>query len=318
MLALPVATAILTACQFGAGSWHSERHLSVHTDADGPRWHLLWATPRCRVDVTTVGTVTFTPDATDVADLQPGGSVDVTEQSGGHTRRVQLRPMTNATDAMIDRIYTIDGAAHLWDAEAEGWFAGLLLQVDHASGALVDVRFPQLMAAGGPSAVLDDVAAASDGAKHIYLMKLFAATPTLDADGARQVAIIAGTMTSDDERAQLLIAAAPHMDWTSASDRDAYFHAVAAMTSDYPRSRVLLATISAGPASGAGSDELALATIASAQALAGDHEKARVLIAIAGRGAPDDAVRAAYIAAARTIASDTERARVLTALARQG
>jgi hypothetical protein len=271
VLAFPLYRYHPSACRFDVRAQHT--HLGF--DKTEHRWHLAWSTPECHVDWMAVGEVTFARDASDIAGLSKGGSLVVTESVDGHTRALEMRP----GNCMLTRRYVVDGKAYPLDAEAESWFADLLVQVDRASGALADVRFPRLMAAGGPTAVLTEVAMASDVSRTRYLAKLFATPTALDPAQWRRVAEVAAAMRSDYERANLLVTAAPQMDFTSGESRTAYFHAVSLLTSDY--------------------------------------DKTRVLVSVADRGVPDDSVRMAYIAAARTIASDAQRARALTALVRQ-
>jgi hypothetical protein len=287
-------------------------HYHLHDDSDNHHWHLQWVTSDCKVDWTADGEVSYTDDGRDIARLAPGGMLTVIEQYGDHTRRVDFSEKAG----MLDRKYTVDGMSKPWDHYAADWFGELLVQVDHMTGALASVRFPKLMAQGGPSAVIADLSDAADGAKRTYLKKL-AATTKLDADQSCQIASLAKHMNSDYERTELLLDAADEIDFASQDCRDTYFGAVNAMSGDYDRSRALIAAIEHGPTSGPARDPFAIATITAARKIASDHEKTHVLVTVAGRCSGADTVRTAYLATARTIASDAERARALTALIRQ-
>jgi len=287
-------------------------HYQLHDDSDNHHWHLSWATSDCKVDWTANGEVWYTDDGRDIARLSPGGMLTVIEQYGDHTRRVDFAQKAG----MLDRTYTVDGMSKPWDHYAADWFGELLVQVDHTTGALASIRFPRLMAQGGPSAVIADLSNASDGAKRTYLKKL-AASAKLDADQSCQIASLAQHMNSDYERTEVLLDAADEIDFASQNCRDSYFGAVNAIASDYDRSRALIAAVEHGPTSGPEVDPFAIATITAARKIASDHEKTRVLVTIAGRCSSADTVRTAYLTTARTIASDAERARALTALIRQ-
>ncbi len=284
----------------------------LHDDSDDHHWHLSWVTPECKVDWTADGEIWYTEDGRDVASLSPGGMLTVTEQYGEHTRRVDLAEKSG----MLDRKYTVDGVAKPWDQSAGEWFGELLVQVDHATGALASIRFPKLMASGGPSAVIADLADASDMAKRTYLRKL-AASSKLDADQSCQIASLAQRMNSDYERTEVLLDAANEINFASQACRDAYFGAVHAIGSDYDRSRAVIAAVEHGPTAGPGLDGFAIAAITAARQIGSDHEKTHVLVTVAGRCSSADTVRTAYLDAARTIGSDAERARALTALIRQ-
>lgn len=284
----------------------------LHDDSDNHHWHLSWVTSDCKVDWTAEGEVWYTEDGMDIAKLSPGGMLTVIEQYGAHTRRVDFAEKSG----MLDRKYTVDGVSKPWDHNAADWFGELLVQVDHTTGALASIRFPELMASGGPSAVIADLTDASDFAKRTYLKKL-AASAKLDADQSCQIAKLAGRMSSDYDRTEVLLDAANEIDFSSQTCRDTYFGAVNAIGSDYDRSRAVVAAVEHGPTAGPGLDGFAIAAITAARRIGSDHEKAHVLVTVAGRCSGADTVRTAYLATARTIGSDAERARALTALVRQ-
>jgi hypothetical protein len=301
---------LLAIALLGVCSAAHRNHL--HDDSDNHHWHLSWVTPECRVDWTADGEVWYTDDGMDIAKLSPGGMLTVIEQYGDHTRRVDLAEKSG----MLDRKYSVDGMAKPWDHYAADWFGELLVQVDHTTGALASIRFPRLMASGGPSAVIADITDAADGAKRTYLKKL-AASAKLDPDQSCQIASLAERMNSDYERTEVLLDAVGEIDFASPPCRDTYFGAVNAIASDYDRSRALIAAVEHGPTEGPGLDPFTIATITAARKIGSDHEKTRVLVTVAGRCSTADAVRTAYLATARTIGSDAERARALTALIRQ-
>jgi hypothetical protein len=310
MLSVLPLVAMLGACAYSTD--HAMGHSHIHDDINDHHWHLVWATAECKVDWTADGQVWYTDDARDIAKLSSGGMLTVVETYGSHTRRVDLEEK----DGRLDRTYAVDGMTKSWDTNAADWFAEILLQVDHTTGALADVRFPRLMSSGGPSAVIADLADASAGAMRAYMKRLTGAT-TLDAGQACQVAALAQHMNSDYDRATVLIDAAGGIDFTAPSCRATYFQAVGSIGSDYERMRVLIAALDHGPTSGPSVDGFAIATIAAARPMGSDYEKAHVLVTVAPRCSTADTVRTAYLSTAQTIGSDMERARVLTALVRQ-
>lgn len=301
--------ALIGACLYSPA--HTARHSELHDDQDNHHWHLAWVTPECRVDWTADGEVWYSENGKDIARLSPGAMLTVTQQDGEHSRRVEFFQK----GAMLDRTYRVDGMEQQWDGSAAGWFADLLVQVDHTTGMLASVRFPVMMASGGPSAVINDLMDASDAAKRAYMKKLI--STKLDAGQSCQIATLAEHMSSEYDRTELLIDVVDQIDFTSPSCRGSYFSAVDGIASDYDRSRALIAAIDHGPRSGPGLDGFTIAAITSARSIASDHEKAHVLVTVANRCSTADTVRTAYLTTARTIASDTERARALTALVRQ-
>jgi hypothetical protein len=284
----------------------------LHDDSDNGHWHLVWATSECKVKWTADGDVSYTKDGRDIDRLSPGGMLTVVEEYGPHTRRVELTQKSGT----LDRTYLVDGTVKPWDQYAADWFAELLVQVDHTTGALADVRFPRLMESGGATAVLNDMAQASDRTKRTYMQKL-AASSKLTADQSCQLAGVAEHMNSDYDKAALLVDAVGQVNFASQACREAFFDAVNSIASDYEKSRVLIAAVEHGPMSGPGFDGFTIAAIHAARSITSDHDKAHVLVSVASRCSAADTVRTAYLATARTIASDAERARALTALVRQ-
>src|SRR5579862_7511188 len=128
-------------------------HGSRHSDADNSMWSVRWETSNCNVEWSANGDVTYTDDGTDVAKLPPGVKLTVLEAWGDHSRRVVF----TENSGMVDRQYKVNGMMHDWDAGASKWFAAMLVELDHETGKLAPIRFKQLMAAGGPAAVLEDM-----------------------------------------------------------------------------------------------------------------------------------------------------------------
>jgi hypothetical protein len=300
----------------GVCSLHDPNHKAIsgasHShDSDNHVWSAGWQVGDCTVHMTANGDVWFTDDGKDVAKLAPGVKLTVVEESADHSRRVAFTEMSGT----LEREYRLDGAAHPWDADAAHWFADLLVELDHQTGRLASIRFRQLMAAGGPRAVLDDMRDASGYAQGIYIRMLEASGKLGSVESCR-LADLARDMNSDHERADVLSDLAAQVDFASAPCRDSYFGSVQKISSDYERARAMIAAVEHAPASGPTLDAFAVAGLSVTRDIASDHEKEHVLVTFAPRCTGDSA-RTAYLSVARTIASDAERARALTALVRE-
>src|SRR5713101_4871995 len=84
--------------------------------------------------------------------------------------------------------------------------------------------------------------------------------------------------------------------------QNAYLDAVASISSDYEKGRVLSALLKKEPGK-----ETLLFTLKSASTISSDYEKAQLLLKVAHSSSNDEAVRSALIQAARTIGSEYER-----------
>jgi hypothetical protein len=304
-----LAFAYLGVCAYTSSQ--PTHHRQLHDDQDNHHWHLSWVTDACKVDWTADGQISYTEDGMDVAKLSPGGMLTVVQEYGDHSRRVEL----SEKSGMLDRKYTVDGMSKPWDHSAADWFGELLEEVDHTTGALASVRFPRLMSAGGPSAVLSDIQGASGSAQATYIRMLMQ-SGKLGSGDACHIADFTRAIPADHEKADILVEVAGQIDFAAAACRDSYFASVSTINGDYERARAEIAAMEHAPASGPALDAFAVAALTVARQIASDHEKEHVLVTFAPRCSGDSA-RTAYLATARTIASDAERARALTALVRQ-
>lgn len=294
----------------GVCSFHNHGSSQSH-DVDNQVWSARWETSDCNVSWTSSGDVTFSDDGMDVAKLAPGVTLNVVEMNGSHSRRVVFTEKAG----MLEREYNLDGMAHEWDAAAKQWFAAMLVELDHQTGKLAPIRFKQLMASGGPEAVLMDMENANGTARATYARMLMQSGKLTGTD-ACHIAAFTGGMSGDHDRADILTEIASQIDFSQATCRDAYFGSVLKMSGDYERARSVIAAVEHAPASGPPFDAFATAALNVTREIASDHEKEHVLVTFAPRCTGDNA-RTAYLATARTIASDAERARALTALVRQ-
>ena len=115
-------------------------------------------------------------------------------------------------------------------------------------------------------------------------------------------------ISSDGEKAGLLVAAAPH--YQSPATRESFFDSVDSISSDGEHRRVLASVLERyGP----DRETLALA-LRSAKRISSDGEKATVLVQAADFRLMDDTARTNYFRATDSISSDGEHRRVLSAV----
>lgn len=308
------------------------------------RWTASWSGDGCSVDFRSTGDVKFNADFTDVISITNGGTLDVSADENGTTRRLFIR----SDNGRLVRTYSVNGREQAWNDDAARWFADLLIDLDRTTAAGVEYRFPTLFAHGGAGAVLGEVEKmGGDYARSVYLRRLIDTQRLSDGEYQRAVTLAAHDMTSDYELSRVLRDVAERTSLDNDTMRRAYLDAVHKMSSDYERSRVLQTVFSKSTvshevaadavraAASFGSDyersRVLLAAIESkaldksdlvpvietAAKSQSDYEKSRVLQAVAARWTLDADARKAYLRAADTIKSDYENRRVLSALVRQ-
>ncbi len=258
------------------------------------------------LSVTVRGDVRFNDDYTDIVSVADGGFFQIKEKRDGMVRQIEINGQGNGE---LQRRYTVQGEARGYDGEARNQLTRMLAAALR-DGFDIEARARRILRERGGAAVLREAAQArSDHAKKVWLTTL-AGADDLDSDLQRHlINLVAGQMTSDYERAEVLIRTA-RFGYGEKGVRSAFAEVMGEMSSDYERGRVLKALLRQQK----GKPEVLLLAVKSAATFSSDYEKAQVLIEAAKTGGVDAAVRAALVDAAQTVASDYERGRVLVVL----
>ncbi|HEX8161815.1 MAG TPA: hypothetical protein VF538_08090 [Pyrinomonadaceae bacterium] len=263
-----------------------------------------------KIEVKVEGKVEFNEDYSDVSDIPSDGALRIVDtRDPSLARRLTV---TRGASGELRRDYSFKGAGHEFDAAAREWLRQTLLSAARQGGLDARNRVRRILARGGARAVTEELTHIdSDYARRIYFDEFLKVENLRDEDLRAALANAARSITSDYERAQLLLHTA---DVFLAKDAlvNVYFEALNRIGSDYERHRVLTGVIKRADL---GRDAL-LAAAQSASAIGSDYEKASFLIEAASRYRSDESLRQAFAAAMRTIGSDYERGRVQTRLAK--
>ncbi|MFL6207306.1 MAG: hypothetical protein ACJ74W_00560 [Pyrinomonadaceae bacterium] len=263
-----------------------------------------------RREVRVEGRAEFNEEYTDVERLGEDSAVRVEERRGGEVRRYEVR---RGMDAALRRTYTVNGAAHAIDADAQHWLAQMLLVAVRQGGLDAPTRVARLLRQRGPDGVLAEVSQIEgDYGRRIYFDELFKTANLSPAVLQKALRQAAREITSDYERAQMLNHVADTFVHTDTLV-PVYFEALDRISSDYERRRVMTSIVARPLLIPAARRRL----LQSAAALSSDYEKATLLITAAPVYLNDDKLRAAYDETVNTIGSDHERGRVRNALARR-
>jgi beta-lactamase regulating signal transducer with metallopeptidase domain len=287
------------------------------------------------------GQIRFADDESDVVDMAPRSSLLIEETIDGVSHTLRLVP----GNAGIERDYRRDGRAQPFDATARAWLAAAIPSLLRATGLAAEARVERKLARGGASAVLDEIdLIPSDHVRGRYLGLLFDATP-LDAEHQRraqqQIAAIgssfelrntlvraihsahvdateraallalADSITSDFERAELLIDSRARLSGDHATMHRAWQQVAAGINSDFERRRALESVFD-------GRSEPALLHMALdlAAGIGSDFEKRSLLETAASHAAEQRALLGAWLASADTLRSDFERRSALASITR--
>jgi len=271
----------------------------THTSSDGKNEVSL-----------TIRNAQFNDDYTDVESIMPGGSFRISEEREGVARRLEI---TREADGQLKRVYALGGEARPYDAAARAWLAKLLSETVAGSGYDAPGRVVKVLAKRGVDGVLTEIARLkTDYARRVYASALIERGKLNGAQLAKLLGQMARDITSDYEKATLLIKAV-HLDVNDAGGRSAFFEATNTIKSDYERRRVLSALFKRSDLS----RETLLLAVKIVDGMDSDYEKANVLIGAARVKAADEEVDSAIRKAALALKSDHERGRVLTVVARK-
>jgi hypothetical protein len=292
----------LAACGAEAHS-SSNSNMSI-IDDDGKRsWIVKWSRGDCSINLNSEGTVKFNPDFTSIVSISNGGFVDLTTRISGETQRVRFEPNSSAVRTQHWR----NGSEMPMDSASQAWLRDVFIALDRQTAFAIDYRFPQLLNAGGPQRVLQEVKAMSgDYARSMYLQRLVQQVDlrAADVNGAIDATL---DMQSDYEIARVLMAVAQKYSLQEASTRAAYLRALDRLKSDYEHARVLMTFFSRTQIP----PELARTVLESAAKIKSDYELARVLIEMTDKKLVTKGTETDYVATIGHLNSDYEHARTL-------
>jgi beta-lactamase regulating signal transducer with metallopeptidase domain len=287
-------------------------HDSDHSDSDGATstWTASGQIGDCLYELKAEGQITFNSAVSAIERMAAGGHFDATTNIRGDITRLIVR---SSAGGELSYEFTRRGQRADLVPTGTVWLEQFLLGLDRTTAFAVDQRFPLLLQSGGALGVLAEVQQMHAGhAKSVYLQRLVDRQP-LDVDALRRTAEVVGAMRGEYSAAQVVVAVADRYPLVDAPARADFLRATLALKPDHERLRALMSIVSKSTLA---ADETAalLRSLASGDASA-DHEKSRVMIAIAQTQPLDGDLRGAFAAAAETIHDARVRSRTLAALA---
>lgn len=252
------------------------------------------------------GKVVFNDDSSDIAHLGAGAKFRVSETRDGVEREIRYF----GKDGVIQREYRLDGKVVALDADGRAWLAKMLPDVMRESGINAEARGKQLLAKGGPDALLAEIAKIeSDHSAGRYLAVLFA-NAKLDATQLTRALTLAKGIDSDFELRQALQAALTSQTLPPAQQVQV-LRLSNEIGSDFEQAELLVSMAETGGLQG---DVLAAWREAVAR-IGSDFEQRRVIEALMDHGEPSPATVAVALDSSHGIGSDFETREVLTAAA---
>jgi hypothetical protein len=165
---------------------------------------MRWQDDYNRMDLEIRGSVEFTDNDSDVKNISSDGYFRLEHWSGGPSRIYLVRPGSNG----IERLYSVEGASKALDADGRAWLARVLPDAIRESAIDATGRVKRILRQQGPAGVFAEVnKIRSDHSRRIYLENLLE-YGTLNADNLRETMRLGRKISSDGEKARLLVEAA--------------------------------------------------------------------------------------------------------------
>ena len=293
--------------QFAA---QQERHTSItqinETEADRSDIKMRYNDGDHSLEIRAKGGLEFTDNDSDVKSLGQDGYLMIEEQRGSMSRRLEVSP---GADGQPQRSFFVRGQAHVFDQEGRAWLAQILPDVIRNTAIGARARVQRIYRQRGADGVLDEISLVkSDGAKRIYFREFLGIGNLGTATLRRAARQVTREISSDGEKAVLLIQTADLFLGNSAIAPD-FFEAVGSINSDGEHRRVLSSILKNNP----GRDDI-LSALKSARAISSDGEKASLLIQHSAIFLDHPASLPSLFDAINSISSDGEHARVLSSL----
>lgn len=268
-------------------------------------WTWINADDSKKIEVKVENKVEFNEDYSDVAAIPVDGALRIIDSRGARTFRLAI---TRDGSGQLRRDYSVDGTIRSFDAEGQAWLRTVLLEAVREGGLDARVRAQRILKQRGAHGLTEEITyLKGDYVRRIYFEELLQAPGVSTQDLRAAIRNAANTISSDYERAQMLLQVAPAF-LTNQSLVPDYFEATSRIKSGYEHARVLSGVLKRTDLS----KNVLIAIAQSAAAIDSDYEKASLLIKGADRYQGDLSSRMEWLHAVRTIGSDYEHHRALS------
>ncbi len=315
----------------------ASRHEEV--DDDGRR-EASWHNHRgCGGSLESTGRVSYNSGRTDVAGVAPGGRFVIELYDAGGRRRAEVVPAAGG----VRRVFTVDGRARPWDAEAGRWLAGALAEYFQAmkpapappappaaprpgrpvgAPASSGERAAELVASLGSGAAAPDLLrralrearSLESGGDRVTVLEAVAAHSGGNQTILREVIAATPGIPSSGDRARLLLGLAARPALATETRLD-LLSALDGIPSSGDRSRILHDFVERF---GIGSGAVRDAWFRAVEAVPSGGDRRDLLLAAVRRPEMDLSRTQRVVRAAEGIGSSSDRAAVLLALADRG
>ncbi len=258
----------------------------------------------CRSSVRIEGDIEFNEDFTSVERLSSRSFLRLEVLRGGEQRRIEVRPSSGGRPEFE---WSVDGRERPFDAAAQQWFAGALLDLFRTSSYKATERAIWILGRSGVDGVLDEVRRMWAGHVQARYLTVLLEEGELEQSQIRRVLAVAGQEIESDHSLGTVLGAAAETYAFDATTTGAFIEAAATLESDHQHARVLGIALGRGDLS---QENLEALLESATVGLESDHQMAGILIGLAERYPLDRGLRGPFLQAAATLDSDQQKGQV--------
>ncbi|MDF1545190.1 MAG: M56 family metallopeptidase, partial [bacterium] len=213
----------------------NHRGLSYRIDDDGET-SVLWQTGKRTLRLRMYGEVRFTRDDQGIESVSRDGYFEISEKIRSGKRELEIESGKNGK---LDYNYWKDGRKEEYDADAQAWFADILLDVIRLTGIGAEERVARILKSDGVDGVIDEMMMLrSDHVLRTYFTHLIEQGELSPDDHSRVLNLATEQMDSDYEKAELALAIAEFGIQENGLTAG-YIELIKTLDSDYETRRVL-------------------------------------------------------------------------------
>lgn len=297
-----------TSCWATPGDGKSSVSIHDGGGSTGRTWTVRYSRDGCSLELRAEGTFKITTDLTDLESLSSGGWFRIEEREGRSSRRLEIRNDGRG----LERSFWVNDDRATYDAAAQAWLAGTLLEVERRTAFSADTRVPELYRTAGLASVLSEIALMrGTHATSRYYGALLQMDVRLDTNTLNEVVRSASRdfRSSDYYMSEVLGKLAAYPSANEATWRT-FAEAAGRMKSDYYKAAVLKKVLSSGKPGA----ETSGVILRSVSGMKSDYYKSQSLMSLANSGRVAD--WRGYFSAASAMESDHYRKETLIAALR--
>jgi beta-lactamase regulating signal transducer with metallopeptidase domain len=277
------------------------------TQTRGSSGNFIWSDDGERLSVKWTGAFGLSDDERDIAWVQDGALVTITD-GVSNADRIELRGLPGN---QVERTIYRNGTRREFDAEARAFLANVITRLIR-SGMFAAERVARILKQGGADAVLAEIERLQTKSSYVHRVYYTALVKSgnLTTPQLTRVLERAGQQITSDHEKGLVLSQVLQLPTATDEHRVVAARAAGNINSDYEQRKVLTAVLSRPPVS----ETIAMAVLEAAESINSSHERSTLLIELGRAGGLTARTSDRYMRAVSTMSSSHDQRRVLASL----